>query len=66
MEQITAEQAQERAIKAADYLAQELETLNQKSSGPAPRSSPADMRPTFAAIFARLLSDRYVIVPPRE
>ncbi len=66
MEEITSQQAEQRAAKAADELAQKLETLNHKSSGPAPLWSPTDMRPTFAMIFARLLSSKYVIVPPRD
>lgn len=66
MEEITAEQAEARATKAAEKLTLELEALNQKSSGPDPILQPAAARPTFVAIFARLLSDRYVIVPPQD
>jgi hypothetical protein len=65
MEEITAQQAEAVVIKAANTLAQELEALNQQSAGPDPLISPTNARPTFAAIFARLLSSKYVIVPPQ-
>ena len=66
MEEITAKQAEALAIEAASGLTKELEALNQKSSGPDPIWSPTAALPTFTAIFARLLSDKYVIVPPQD
>jgi hypothetical protein len=66
MEELTAKLAEERAEKAAIFLIQHIEALNQNYAGQDPIWPPASARPLLTAVFVRLLSDRYIIVPSKS
>ncbi len=66
MREITADTAHERVTGAAKQLVKEIQAFNQKHPGPEPLSSPETLYPTLTSIFAMLLADRHVIIPPKE
>ena len=65
MEKLTAEMVDKRATEAAAQLIKELHAFNQGHSGPDPLYSPDYVFPFFISIFARLLADKCIIVPPK-
>lgn len=66
MREITAEMADKRVTEAAKQLVNDIQAFNQTHPGPEPVCSPQTLFSTLTSIFALLLADRYVIVPPKE